>query len=94
VYPTYGVYVKVLGEYFAHHVDEEERELLPRLRSSDADTTALGQELLERKNELLQQRGAEPVEDADLLAQAHEATAASRGAETQRNGASASDDPR
>lgn len=85
--PTYGAYVKVLGEYVTHHVDEEERELLPRLQSSDADTSALGQELLKRKTELQQQRGIESVEDEDLVEQAHDAAASADKAEAHRRGA-------
>jgi hemerythrin superfamily protein len=86
--PTYGAFVKVLGEYVTHHVDEEERELLPRLKSSDADTSALGQELLKRKGELQQQRGIESVEDEDLVEQAHEAAAAVDRVDTGRGSAS------
>ena len=49
----YDAKVKVLGEYIAHHVKEEEKELFPKVRQSDLDLDALGDELSARKAELL-----------------------------------------
>ncbi len=49
----YDAKVKVLGEYIAHHVKEEEKELFPKVRQSDLDLEALGDELSVRKAELL-----------------------------------------
>lgn len=51
----YDAKVKVLGEYIEHHVKEEEGEMFPRLRKSDLDLDALGEELAARKAELLGQ---------------------------------------
>ena len=51
--PLFDAKVKVLGEYIAHHVEEEESELFPECRESDMDLKALGIKLLERKQDLL-----------------------------------------
>lgn len=55
----YDAKVKVLGEYIDHHVKEEEGEMFPKLRKTDLDLDAIGEELAARKAELLGQ-AAEP----------------------------------
>jgi hemerythrin superfamily protein len=49
----YDANVKVLGEYVAHHVKEEEDELFPKLKRSKLDLAALGEELSVRKSQLM-----------------------------------------
>ncbi len=54
----YDARVTVLSEYVKHHVKEEERDLFPKVKSSDLDTEKVGAELAARKEEL----SGKPVE--------------------------------
>ena len=49
----YDARVKVLAEYIQHHVAEEEGEIFPKVRSSDLNLDALGQQMAMRKHELM-----------------------------------------
>ena len=49
----YDASVTVLGEYVDHHVQKEEGELFPKVRASGMDVEAVGEELSDRREDLL-----------------------------------------
>ena len=55
----YDAKVTVLGEYIRHHVKEEEQEMFPKVRKTDLDLKALGEQMAMRKAELERQMKAQ-----------------------------------
>ncbi len=47
--------MKVLQEQIEHHVQEEEKELFPQVQKSDMDLKSVGEQLMMRKKELMEQ---------------------------------------
>ena len=64
----YDAKIKVLGELIEHHVEEEEDEMFPKLKKAKLDTAALGPQILERKQELIDELGigADTVEQDEV----------------------------
>jgi hemerythrin superfamily protein len=61
----YAAHFTVLSEYVKHHVQEEEKEMFPRVKKMKSlDLDALGEEMKSRKQELMAEFGGE--EDAEL----------------------------
>jgi hemerythrin superfamily protein len=49
-----------LVEGVKHHVEEEEGEMLPKVEQSDMDLAGIGEQLAERKQELVEQTQSQP----------------------------------
>lgn len=55
--PMYDARFTVLGEYVNHHVEEEQEEMFAKVKKAKLDLTALGNEMLTRKQSLMTEMG-------------------------------------
>jgi hemerythrin-like domain-containing protein len=91
--PLYDAKVKVLGEYVDHHVEEEEKQMMPKARKAGIDEADLARRMGERRKQLEAEQSMLPFEAlASMLTMPIRAAAAAvrAGTAARRRAADAS----
>lgn len=61
----YDAKFTVLGEYVKHHIQEEEKQLFPKIKKAELDLDELGEEIRQRKIELREELGVPSADEDD-----------------------------
>ena len=60
---AYDATVKSLSDAIAHHVEEEESEMFPKLKEAGMETEAVGEQMAERRQEIMDELGLAETEE-------------------------------
>ena len=60
---AYDMTVKSLSDAIAHHVEEEESEMFPKLKEAGMETESVGERMAERKQEIMDELGFVQTEE-------------------------------
>ena len=52
--PLYDALMTVLGENIEHHIEEEQKDMFPKVKKLKLDLEELGREMAERKEKLME----------------------------------------